>query len=467
MAIADRLTVLVPLCALALSAAAPGCNAEGATGAPPAEPASEVSHSLDATQFPAHYARQWMTNVANSIKYDGITPPVAARAYTYTAVAMYEAVMHGIPGARSLAGQLNGLGALPAPNAALPYDWPTVLAHTMDRLVRHEYPGSSFIFPNRIFFEFTTFTQASLWVLGPTQIGYRRAAGVPAAVIDRSVAYADQLADVLIPWMVDDGYLEYRYKGFIPPEGPQYWVPTGFSDTDKVANPEEPNFRRVRPLVLASPTECTAPPPVPFSTDPASAFYAQENAVYQTELTLTDEQIEIARFWADGARDTATPAGHWVAITTQFLRPRTLAEAATGYAKASLGYLDSFIAIWQVKYTHNVIRPETYIRRYIDSDWRPLLNTPQHPDYVSGHSGQSVATAVLLTDLFGSGPFTDNTKLRRGFGPRSFPSFLDAAFEASISREYGGIHTPMANEQGRNLGECVGNVILDRVHFTL
>jgi hypothetical protein len=466
MAIADRSRALVPLLVLALSAAvAPGCE-PGEEGGQ-VEHANEVSYSLDATEFPAHYARQWMTNVANSVKFDGITPAVAARAYTYTSVAMYESVVHGIPGARSLAGQLNGLDALPSPSPSQQYDWPTVLAHTMDRLVRHDYPGSSYVFPNRIFFEFTTFTQASLWVLGPTQIGYRRAAGVPPAVIDASIAYADQLADVLIPWMIADGYLDVRYKGFIPPEGPQYWVPSGFSDTDKVANPEEPNFGKVRPLVLTNADECAAPPPPAFSTDPSSAFYAQENAVYQTDIHLTDQQIETARFWADGARDTATPAGHWVAIATQFLRPKNLADAATGYAKTSLGYLDAFIAVWDTKYRHNMIRPETYIRRHIDPFWRPLLPTPQHPDYVSGHSGQSTAAAVLFTDTFGAVAFTDNTKIRRGFGPRSFASFLDASFEASISREYGGIHTSVANAEGRNVGTCVGNAILDRVHFTL
>ncbi|HEU4405931.1 MAG TPA: vanadium-dependent haloperoxidase [Polyangiaceae bacterium] len=431
------------------------------------ERANEVSHSLDATEFPAHYARQWMTNVANSVKYDGISPPVAARAYTYTSVALYESVVHGIPGARSLAGQLNGLDALPLPAAGLAYDWPTVLAHTMDRLVRHELPGTVFVFPNRLFFEFTTFTQASLWILGPTQIGYRRAAGVPPAVIDNSIAYADQLADALIPWVLADGYFAVRYKGYIPPEGPQYWAPTGFSDADKVANPDEPNFGKVRTLVLAGPEECEAPPPPPFSTDPSSAMYAEANAVYQTDVNLTDPQIEIARFWADGPRDTATPAGHWVAIATQFLRPKTLAEAVTGYAQTSLGYLDAFVSVWHTKYKYSLLRPETYIRRHIDPFWRPLLPTPQFPEYVSGHSAQSMAAAVLFTDTFGAGPFTDNTKLRRGFGPRSFASFTDAAFEASASRQYGGIHYPVGNAEGRDMGVCVGNAVRDRVHFAL
>jgi hypothetical protein len=38
----------------------------------------------------------------------GCVPPVVARAYGYTGIAAYEAVVNGIPGASSLGGQLNG-----------------------------------------------------------------------------------------------------------------------------------------------------------------------------------------------------------------------------------------------------------------------------------------------------------------------------------------------------------------------
>lgn len=467
MSTGDRFGFVLSLFALSACAiVVPGCGDTDLGGVAP-EDAQQTSASLNASAFPAHYARQWMVNMQNAVKFDGISPPVAARAYSYTAVAMYEAVVHGIPGARSLAGQLNGLGSLPQPAPSTQYDWPTVLAQTMDRIVRADYPGSAYIFPPRVFFEFTTFTQSSLWLLGPTQIGYRRAAGVSETTIQNSIAYADQLADVLIPWILADGYLDLRYKGFIPPQGPQYWVPTGFSDTDKVADPVEPHFGDVRPLVLTSSSECAPPPPPAFSTLPTSQMYLEAQQVHQTESNLTDEQREIARYWADGPKDTSTPAGHWVGIATQFLRNRTLDEAVTGYAKTSLGYFDSFIAIWKSKYEHNLLRPETYIRRHIQADWRPFLPTPQFPEYVSGHSGQSMASAVLFTSAFGNVSFTDNTKIRRGFAARSFATFSDAAVEASYSRLYGGIHYESGNTQGRVLGSCVGNAILSRVNFTL
>jgi len=432
--------------------------------------------SVDASAFSSNFARQWMTNLENSIKGDGISPPVAARIYAYGGIAMYEAVVHGMPGHRSLAGQLNGLDELPTPDPDLEYDWPTVLAETMHQMMLASvppFPGAvqrgPYVFPNRIFFEYTTTSQSPLTTLGPTQIGFRRVAGVSEQVMANSIAYADQLAAALVAWTEQDGYYAVRYKGWVAPVGPDKWVPTGFADADRVAIPLEPFFGEVRTLAMTSGDECSPAnlglTPPPFSTDPASAFYAQALATYNTSLGLTDEQRIIARYWADGPVDTGTPAGHWVAITSMLLRDANLADAARAYAFVSMGFLDSFIAVWESKFQYNLLRPTTYIRRHIDGDWLSLLPTPQFPTYVSGHSGQSGASARLLAEIFGTGPFTDTTKVRRGFAPRTFPNFDAAAEEAALSREYGGIHFPMDDNDGLVVGRCVADKIIDRVHL--
>jgi len=447
-----------------------------------------LSVSTPASAFPATFARQWMVNLANSVKGDGVSPPVAARTYAYGAIALYESVVHGMPGYRSLAGQLNGLSSLPQPDGGLDYDWPSVMAATMSRLVVEPGPTGPgnpippppapgapvdtpglYVYPLRLFFEFTTLTQASLKGLAPIQLGLRKTAGVPQNVIDNSVAYGTQLGNAIVAWANSDGYAEIRFKGYVPPKCDSCWVPTGFSDTAKIANPLEPGFGTLRPLVLHTPDECAPAPHVPFSTDPASEFYAQANTVFQTDANLTQDQVDIARFWEDGPGATATPPGHWVAITTKFVRSKTLADAASAYAFVSIGFYDSFISCWQTKYQYNLLRPETYIRRYVagGSGWKGLLGVPQFSSYTSGHSTQSGASAVLMTEVFGSGPFTDDTKLRRGFNARTYSSFTAASEEAAVSRLYGGIHYPMDNNVGLTQGQCVGNAVASRVHLTL
>jgi hypothetical protein len=424
----------------------------------------QESASPPTASFPSTAVRHWMTSVANAVRIDGIAAPAASRTYAYGAVAIYEAVVHGMPGHRSLAGQINGLDNLPQPDAGAVYDWPVVLAATMSRLVDHR-TSTANIYPFLEFHEFVTTTMAGLGTLGPVQLGYRRVDGVPEDVIARSEEFGTRLGEALVAWVNADGYAtDVRFAGFEPPKGADKWVPTGFSDQAKVAQPLEPHFGRMRTMALADGTECLAPPPPPFSTDPSSEMYQQANIVYQTDQNLTIEQRDIALFWADGP-GTAQPPGHWLTILNTFIRNGNMAEAAAAHAVMAIAQYDAFVTTWYSKYHYNLIRPETYIRRHIDPNWRPLIPTPQFPEYTSGHSGQSGAATTILADIFGDIPFTDTTKRRRGFGAPSYASFTEAAAEVANSRLYGGIHYPMGNEVGLEVGRCVGQIVLDRIQL--
>jgi membrane-associated phospholipid phosphatase len=100
----------------------------------------------------------------------------------------------------------------------------------------------------------------------------------------------------------------------------------------------------------------------------------------------------------------------------------------------------------------------------VDPLWQTLLNTPSFPEYPSAHSVQSAAAAEVLTALLGAVPFVDSTHVALGHAPRRFESFHAAAREAQISRLYGGIHYPMAIDNGALQGQCVGRAVLRRVH---
>lgn len=123
---------------------------------------------------------------------------------------------------------------------------------------------------------------------------------------------------------------------------------------------------------------------------------------------------------------------------------------------------DAFVSCWNTKYRYNLLRPITYIQRFIDAGWnQPMLTdplmTPPFPEYTSGHSVQTAAAAHVLTQLLGEGfAFVDDTHAARGYAPRSFNSFLEAAEEAAMSRLYGGIHFRAAIEHGLAQGACVG-----------
>ena len=112
----------------------------------------------------------------------------------------------------------------------------------------------------------------------------------------------------------------------------------------------------------------------------------------QTEVIRTDEQTEIALFWADGA-GTVTPPGHWNLIA-QEVAGHNMRQNARVFALLNVALADAAIAAWDAKYTYNFWRPVTAIRAG-DTDgnaatapdpvWISLIVTPQFPDYISGH----------------------------------------------------------------------------------
>jgi membrane-associated phospholipid phosphatase len=126
-------------------------------------------------------------------------------------------------------------------------------------------------------------------------------------------------------------------------------------------------------------------------------------------------------------------------------------------ARLGIALADAFIACWASKYAYDLLRPVTYIRRFIDPKFEPPLNTPPFPEYPSGHSTQSAAAAVVLSAIWGGDyAFEDDTHVDDGLPGRAFLNFQAAAEEAAISRLYGGIHFRSAIERGLEQGRCVG-----------
>ena len=133
------------------------------------------------------------------------------------------------------------------------------------------------------------------------------------------------------------------------------------------------------------------------------------------------------------------------------------AQAADALARLGVAVADGFIGCWNAKFQYDLVRPVTYIRKFIDPAFETLLTTPPFPEYPSGHSTQSGAAATVLTAIFGDDfAFDDPTHEEDGLMARHYGSFWQAADEAAMSRIYGGIHFRAAVERGLEQGRCVG-----------
>ncbi len=98
-----------------------------------------------------------------------------------------------------------------------------------------------------------------------------------------------------------------------------------------------------------------------------------------------------------------------------------LAKSAEVYARVGIAVADGFIGNWQTKYQYDLLRPVTYIQKFIDPKWQPLLITPPFPEYPSGHSTQSGAAEIVLSQTFGDAyAFTDATHEADGLARAAF-----------------------------------------------
>jgi PAP2 superfamily len=399
-----------------------------------------------ADEFDAEIATAWFDESLALVKGTaGFSPPVASRVFAYAGLTLYEALVPGMEGFRSLGGVLPGMSQLPAVGTNRAYDWPTVTNAALAAALRGLFPASHAEAVNAL----------------EARLEGRLRSGLPPGVFTRSVERGRQVAGAVFEWSKGDGGHEWYLRNFppyVPPKGPGFWVPTppGFLPA------LQPYWGSNRCLAIAGGPDCPPGDHPPYSEDPSSAFYAEALEVYDAVRNLTPEQDTIARFWSDDPGQTATPPGHSISIATQVLRKEdsSLARAAEAYAKVGLAVCDAFIACWYEKYAYNLLRPVTYIQTLVDPAWLSVLVTPPFPEYTSGHSVQSGAAFQVLTDLFGENyAFVDHTHDGRGFAPRSFGSFFEAADEAAISRLYGGIHFRTAIVNGVIQGRCIGEAV--------
>jgi hypothetical protein len=381
------------------------------------------------------------------IQAEKINPPAAGRLYAYAGVTLYEAVRPGIPNSFSMGKQLNALGNIPQPDLTLVYDWPTSANGALAKTLTHLLPESS----------------ASAFANLRQQQINDRARSVPEDVIERSLAYGETVADAIIVWSDNDRYASTRDLTYEPLTGdPSYWQPTSAA-----APPVEPFWGQIRPFALYYADSCAVNMKMPFSTEPDSTFYQQALEVITVSQNLTPEQEDIARRWVDTPGGSGTPGGHWVMIQNQLVDVLDLKldMASMMYGLTNVAIGDAFIAAWSHKYQYPLLRPITYIQAYIDPGWTSLVESPQFPEYPSGHSVVSAAAAEVLTTMFGNVAFTDRSGRMHGFKDRSYTSIEAAAYEASISRLYGGIHFRAAIERGMRMGRCVGQNVLEFIRL--
>lgn len=394
--------------------------------------------------------------LVNAVMDDIFNPVVSSRIYTYPNIAFYECIRREDAAYPSFTGKLTGLTALPAAEKGTDYFLAAAVAysHVGQALIGSEYKFEDW---RKAFLD-------SVKIITDT------------AVFSRSVQYGRQFASAIITWLRKDNYGETRaMQRYTYSQKEGRWQPTPVDFLPAL----EPNWMFMRPLTLKTASQFSPKEKLRFSMVKTSSFYKNAMQVYTIGKNLDSLQKAIALYWDDNPNISVerghlnyfihkiSPGGHWIMITRQACLEKNVSvhKAAQAYALTSIAVYDAFISCWDEKYKTDLIRPVSFIKKYIDEKWEPLIQTPPFPEFTSGHSVISNAAATVLTKLFGDNySFTDNTEIPFGISPRTFSSFLKAAEESSQSRVYGGIHYPetarISVKQGRQVGQHVLNILL-------
>ncbi len=296
-------------------------------------------------------------------------------------------------------------------------------------------------------------------------------AAVPDGVAKtNALALGGSIGQAVVDIRAADG--SANYVEYLASETPGRWRPT--APSFEVA--EEPQWAELTPFALSSASQFQLPPP----PDLASAEYAAALAEVRelgsaTSATRTADQAQQAQFWSDG-RGSYTPPGHWNQIAQQIAQSQgnSLAANVRLFAKLNVALADAAIASWNTKFAYSLWRPIDAIQQADldgnaattkDEAWLPLLITPPHPEYVSGHSTFSAAAATVLQASFGDVAFSTSSFTLPGV-TRNYTSFQQAVDEAGRSRIYGGIHFEFSNAGGKTLGAQVAGAALARFNLS-
>jgi uncharacterized protein (TIGR03118 family) len=255
---------------------------------------------------------------------------------------------------------------------------------------------------------------------------------------------------------------------YTPGTNPGDWRPTpaGFAPA------QTPQWPAVTPFALDSGSLFRPGPPPDLTSPEYTAAFNEVKDLGRVDSTdRTAQQTEVARFW-EAKAGTPQIAGYWneIAEDAATSQGNTLDQNARLFAELNVALADETIAFFDAKYTYNRWRPVTAIQladqtdnpdTVADPNWLPLLNTANHPSWVSAHGGISGAAAATLANFFG----TDNVSFSltsedlKGV-THSFASFSAAATEAENSVVWGGGHfrfdVTAGDAQGRSVAGFVG-----------
>jgi hypothetical protein len=257
------------------------------------------------------------------------------------------------------------------------------------------------------------------------------------------------------------GHKVFTINRWRPITAPGVYIPTTF--------PVDPSLPTAKPWLLSSADQFRPKPLPALTSEEFAKDYNETREIGSVQSSIrTADQTQAARFWAmSGVHGWNRGLSQLVASSKA-----SLLEHARCRALLNMALADSFIAAWDAKYYFNFWRPVTAIRNGdrtgnantpADPGWLPLIETPLHPEYPSGHSANLGAAITVLEPFvktIGSRPFVVTSEESPGV-VRRFATIQEMGDEIANARVWAGIHFRSACIAGNELGRNIGRYALE------
>ncbi len=181
---------------------------------------------------------------------------------------------------------------------------------------------------------------------------------------------------------------------------------------------------------IKSAEEFRAPQPPPPSDE---AFWNKQLAQVKQEMgEATDAQKYLILHWDNS---------DWKQIANEFMANANIPiqKRIEVRAKLAATLCDTYITLWDSKYTYLVRRPYQ-----LDPQLNIAVADPNHPSYPCAHCGLGSAAVTLLSAFF----------------PEQKEDWLQKLAELDLSRVQAGLHFPIDVHAGKTMGRQIGEAAL-------
>jgi hypothetical protein len=251
---------------------------------------------------------------------------------------------------------------------------------------------------------------------------------------------------------------------YTPGTDPGYWQPQPPANTPPVL----PGWGLVTTFGIESGSQFRLPAPPGLQTGKYAVDFNEVKLLGSLNSPFRpQDRTDVAKFYA-----SASPVQVWNSSARQAsaAQGKTLSENARIFALLGMAMADAAITCWDSKYHYGFWRPQMAIQRAdtdgndltdADPSWTPLITTPAHPSYASGHATVSGSARAVMERAYGKdGHDVTLTHPAQPGIELKYSSWDEITDDIDDARIYGGIHWRFDQEMGSHQGSLVGKYVL-------